>query len=152
LLSGKYRPSRGGSFGEGRLETVKGSSNPTFDRFNDRNFAIVAELERVAAEAGRPMSQVAIHWVANRPGVASVIVGATKLSQLEDNLQALDFTLAPELLARLDRVSRPDPRFPYVFFGQELQGMVHGGSSVGDKPATYHKPVLVTGGGAGVTA
>ena len=34
---------------------------------------------------GNLMAQVALNWVANRPGVASVIVGATKLSQLEDN-------------------------------------------------------------------
>src|SRR5208283_4458514 len=84
LLSGKYKPSEGGNFGEGRLQTVRGSNNPVFAKFNDRNFAIVAELEKVAKELGRSMAQVATNWVANRPGVATVLVGATKQAQLDD--------------------------------------------------------------------
>jgi aryl-alcohol dehydrogenase-like predicted oxidoreductase len=152
LLSGKYRPSRGGQFGEGRLQTMKDTANPAFHKFSERNFAIVAELERVANEIGRPMAQVALNWVANRPGVASVILGATKLAQLEDNLQALDFAIPPELGARLDAVSAPERRFPYTFFGPELQGMVHGGANVGDKPDAYAAPVRVAAGGATASA
>lgn len=155
LLSGKYRPSQGGDFGQGRLQTMKDSSNPAFVKFTERNFGIVAELERVAAEVGRPMAQVAVNWVATRPGVASVIVGATKLHQLEDNLRALEFEIPAELRARLDGASRPAPRFPYYFFEGGMQAMVHGATPVGDKPATYAPPVLIEGaandldGGAG---
>jgi aryl-alcohol dehydrogenase-like predicted oxidoreductase len=47
LLSGKYKPSQGGKFGEGRLQTLAGTANPGFAKFNDRNWAIVAELERL---------------------------------------------------------------------------------------------------------
>ena len=65
-----------------------------FDRMTERNWAIVAELETVAKQAGRTMAQVAINWVANRPGVGSVILGATRLAQLEDTMAALDFELA----------------------------------------------------------
>jgi aryl-alcohol dehydrogenase-like predicted oxidoreductase len=72
LLSGKYRPSQGGDFGEGRLQTVSGSGNPAFSKFTDKNFRIVAELEKVASELSRSMAQVAINWVANRPGIATV--------------------------------------------------------------------------------
>jgi aryl-alcohol dehydrogenase-like predicted oxidoreductase len=50
LLSGKYKPSAGSYMGEGRLETVKGIANPAFQKFNDRNWKIVAELEKVAQE------------------------------------------------------------------------------------------------------
>jgi diketogulonate reductase-like aldo/keto reductase len=97
------------------------------------------------------MAQVALNWVVNRPGVASVIVGATKPAQLQDNLQALDFALSAELAARLDAVSRPASQFPYSFFEQEIQGMIHGGKHVGDKPDGYAKPVRVlASGGAGV--
>jgi aryl-alcohol dehydrogenase-like predicted oxidoreductase len=144
LLSGKYRPRKGGGAGEGRLETLKGSSNPGFAKFSERNFRIVAELEKIALEVNRSMAQVAINWVAHRPGVASVIVGATKPAQLADNLGALDFTLPAELAQRLDGASRPAAQFPYTFFDAEIQGMVHGGVPVGDEPAGYRREVTST--------
>ncbi len=153
LLSGKYRPGRGElPSGEGRLITTAGSGNPAFEKFNDRNFDIVAEVERVAEELGRSIAQVAVNWVANRPGVASVLVGATKPSQLEDNLAALDFEIPAELLGRLDAVSAPPVAFPYTFFGPELQGMLTGGVTVGDKPRGYYPDRTVSGAGAGVGA
>jgi aryl-alcohol dehydrogenase-like predicted oxidoreductase len=150
LLSGKYKPSEGSYSGEGRLETVKGISNPAFQKFSDRNWAIVAELERVAQELGRSMAQVAVNWVAHRPGIASVIVGATKLAQLEDNLIALEFEMPPELVDRLDCISRPAAQFPDSFFGNEIQGMIHGGVSVGRKPPGYAPDSLIQSPGAGV--
>src|SRR5437016_5104293 len=82
LLSGKYR--RGAdaaAMADGRLKATAGRSNPIFDRFTGKNWSIVAELESVAKEVDRSLSQVAINWVAHRPGVASVILGATKLPQ-----------------------------------------------------------------------
>lgn len=147
LLSGKYRQSEDGGSGEGRL--VTSAANPVFSKFTERNWTTVGEVEKVARELGRTMAQVAINWVANRPGVASVILGATKLEQLEDNLASLDFTIPPELTARLDEISRPERRFPYTFFGPEFQGMVNGGCAVGDKPDGYKAPVRITGSGAG---
>ncbi len=150
LLSGKYKPSEGGSTGEGRLETVKGVSNPAFQKFSERNWKIVAELEKVAQELDRSMAQVAVNWTANRPGIASVIIGATRLSQLEDNLKALDFTIPAELCDRLERVSRPETQFPYSFFGDEIQGMIHGGVAVGQQPSGYAPERLIQSAGAGV--
>ncbi|MEO1210350.1 MAG: aldo/keto reductase [Cyanobacteria bacterium J06638_20] len=152
LLSGKYKPSEDGGEGSGRLATLANSGNPAFNKFTERNWAIVAELEAVAKELDRSMAQVALNWVANCPAVASVIIGATKLHQLQDNLGALDFALPEALQQRLDAVSRPDTRFPYTFFEASLQGMLNGGATVGDKPASYYHPVLVEGGGAGVTS
>ncbi|MEO0756645.1 MAG: aldo/keto reductase [Cyanobacteria bacterium J06648_16] len=148
LLSGKYKPSEGGGEGEGRLAGLADSGNPAFNKFTERNWQIVAELERVANELDRSMAQVAVNWAVNRPGVASVLVGATKLYQLEDNLGALEFEIPAELQQRLDAVSQPEARFPYTFFGDELQGMIHGGATVGDKPAGYYQTVLVEGGEA----
>ena len=139
LLSGKYRPSSdGGAGGEGRLKTVENSGNPAFEKLTERNFAIVAELEKVANECGRSMAQVAVNWVANRPGVASVLVGATKVEQLADNMQALEFEIPEELTNRLDKASAYTPRFPYTFFGPELQGMLNGGVKIDGKPRGYH--------------
>jgi aryl-alcohol dehydrogenase-like predicted oxidoreductase len=150
LLSGKYKPSRGQDFGQGRLQTMAGTDNPAFAKFTDRNFAIVAELERVAHELERSMAQVAVNWVANRPGVATVLIGATKLEQLRDNLGALDFTIPPELQARLDQASAPPAHFPYMFFTPGMQTMLTGAHPVGDKPAGYAPATLISGQAAGV--
>ncbi|MEO1447178.1 MAG: aldo/keto reductase [Cyanobacteria bacterium J06635_11] len=156
LLSGKYRPSQGsstaGAEGAGRLASLADSGNPAFNKFTEKNWEIVAALESVANELGRSMAQVAVNWVVNRPGVASVLVGATKLHQLEDNLGALEFEIPAELQQRLETVSQPETRFPYTFFEPTLQGMLNGGATVGDKPKGYYQPVLVKGDGGGVTS
>ena len=143
LLSGKYKPSEGSVSGEGRLDTLRDSQNPGFQKFTERNWKIVAELENVAKELGHSMAQVAVNWTANQPGVATVIVGATKLAQLEDNLKSLDFQIPGELNSRLEAISRPERQFPYTFFEPSHQGMIHGGKPVGLKPAGYYRDVLI---------
>jgi aryl-alcohol dehydrogenase-like predicted oxidoreductase len=152
LLSGKYKAAADGGTGDGRLEVTKGSGNPAFERFGERNWAIVAELSRVAKEAGRSMAQVAINWVANRPGVSSVILGATKLAQLEDNLGALDFELGAEQRGRLDAAGAQAPRYPYTFHTPSMQAMVTGGTPIGDKPPGYRVPVFNDAKPAGVSS
>jgi aryl-alcohol dehydrogenase-like predicted oxidoreductase len=134
LLSGKYKSGDEA----GRLAVVKDSQNPAFQKFTDRNWQMVAELEQVAKELDRSMAQVAVNWVVNRPGVGSVIVGATKLSQLEDNLKALEFEIPRELGDRLEKAGRPESHFPYIFFEPHLQSMIHGGKSVSVKPSGYY--------------
>lgn len=152
LLSGKYRPSKDGAFGEGRLQSLAGSNNPAFAKFTPRNFEIVAELEHAASEIGRPMAQVAVNWIAHRPGIASVIIGATKFSQLEGNIAALEFTIPLELAERLDKVSAPAQHFPYTFFTDGMQAALHGKHPVSDKPEGYAPRILSGGQAAGVTA
>ena len=150
LLSGKYRPSSQGETA-GRLETVRGTTNPGFQKFNERNWAIVAELEKVAGELGRSMAQVAVNWAMTQPGIASIIVGATKLEQLKDNLGALEFTIPHELRQRLDDVSALPSTFPYSFFGPEIQGSLTGGQTVGGKPVGYYPDLNISGKFAGVS-
>ena len=151
LLSGKYRPSEQGNAGDGRLATLAGADNPVFDKFSGRNWQIVAELEAVAKELNRSMAQVAVNWAANQPGIASVIVGATKLHQLEDNLKALDFSLPEALRDRLNQVSATTPGFPYSFFSKGMQAMLTGGAVVGDKPVGYNPAITLDGKPAGVS-
>jgi diketogulonate reductase-like aldo/keto reductase len=62
--------------------------------------------------------------VTNRAGVSSTIIGATKLSQLEDNIQSLEFTLSDDHLQRLDAASKPVLQYPYFFHQGELQDNV----------------------------
>jgi hypothetical protein len=93
------------------------------------------------------MAQVALNWVAGRPGVASVIVGATQTQQLQENIAALSFELPAELRARLDAASAPAATFPYIFFGSEVQGSLHAGATVGTKPPGYFPTVRIAGRG-----
>lgn len=139
LLSGKYRPSEGGSQGEGRLSSAVGGQQ--LGLFTERNWKVVATLEKVAKELGRDMSQVALNWVATQPGVGSVIIGASTLKQLDGNLAALDFTLPPGLRQQLDEVSAPPVPFPHSMFTNPYQLNLHGGATVGDKPTGYTVPV-----------
>ena len=64
----------------------------------------VAALEPIARELGGNVAQLAIAWVNRNPRVSSVILGASRLAQLQDNLGALALTpkLTPEVLARID--------------------------------------------------
>lgn len=128
LLSGKHKPSQ---LAGGRLEAMKESTNPAFAKLrNPAVWKAVQVLEKVSNELNRPMAQVAVNWVATRPAVDSVIVGATKPEQLESNLSALDFELSAEHRERLDQATSPNRPFPYSFFEGEIQQMIHGGTSV----------------------
>ena len=147
LLSGRYKRD---AAADGRLAAMKDNGNPAFQHLTERNWGIVDALEQAARDIGRPAAQVALNWVAHRPGVASVIVGASKPEQLETNLAALDFELPPAVIARLDEASAPVTPFPYYFFTNAMQGMMYGGATVGDKPPGYRAPVTVSGTGSGV--
>jgi len=128
FLSGKYK--NDGKNSSGRLETVKGSANPTFARFSERNWNILAILLDVAKELGRSPAQVALNWVATQPAVTSAILGASKLSQLDDNLSAIEFTIPSELRQRLDDASAIPSIHPYMFYEPFLQGAIQGGVKV----------------------
>jgi len=71
--------------------------------------AAVAQLAEIAAELGGNVAQLAIAWLNKNPRVSTVILGASKLSQLQDNLGALELTpkLTPEVLARIDAIAKP---------------------------------------------
>jgi len=147
LLSGKYRPNAvAEEQNEGRLKTTAKVANPSLQKLTPRNWEIVAELEAVARELARPMAQVAVNWVANRPAVSSVLLGATRLDQLEQTLGALDFELPAELEQRLDRAGRPEPIFPYAFI-DTMAPRMHGGALVEEKPPRYAQRVASRRGG-----
>ncbi|MGH9487834.1 MAG: aldo/keto reductase [Terriglobales bacterium] len=130
LLSGKYHPAEGGGEGSGRLTTPQVAANPAMRKFTARNWAIVAELEAVAKLLDKSMAQVALNWVAGRPGVSAAIVGATKPAQLDDNLAALSFVIPDELRRRLDAASQPERPYPYSFLGPEIRALMRGGAKI----------------------
>lgn len=137
LLTGKYQRTAGADGeGSGRLQVTKGMGGP-FNKFSERNWRIADELKMVAKEFGRTPAEAALNWVTRRPGVASTIIGATSVEQLEKNLAALSFTLPRELSAKLEEVSRPELLFPYTFFEPSHQMRVTGGVEVRREPAWF---------------
>jgi aryl-alcohol dehydrogenase-like predicted oxidoreductase len=145
LLSGKYkREASGGHKGEGqgRLTTAGGSP---FARFSERNWRILDVLLDVAKQLNKPPAQVALNWVATQPGITSTIVGATKVTQLDDNLASIDFAIPADLRKRLDEASAHRPAQPYIFFEGEIQTRNAGGVPVRPwMPArVYSVPVKV---------
>lgn len=134
LLSGKYRPNVDAQAQEaGRIKTTAAVATPALNKLTPRNWEIVAALESVAQALGQPMARVAINWLAGRPALSSVTLGATRLEQLEDGLCALDFELPRELRDRLDQVGALPSLFPYNFLGA-VQPRLHGGASVSARP------------------
>jgi aryl-alcohol dehydrogenase-like predicted oxidoreductase len=131
FLTGKYqREGAESGKGEGRLETTKESGNPAFNKFSERNWRIHEVLVDVAKQIGKPPAQIALNWVITQPGVTSTIIGATKLAQLNDNLQAAEITIPAELRKRLDEASTPEATQPYTFFGPDIQPLMTGGTSL----------------------
>lgn len=107
LLSGKY--SGPGANGP------EGARRTTFDFppvNQDRAWACIAEMRKIAEGRGVGVAQVALAWVLSRPFVTSVIIGARRLDQLNDNLAAADLDLDKDELAALDAVSALPAEYP----------------------------------------
>ena len=105
LLTGKYKA--------GIPQGSRGAmENMAFLRDGLTNAAkneAVAKLEPIAAELGGSLAQLALAWVAKNPNVSTVITGASKLAQLQQNLGALQLLdkLSPEVMARIDALTAP---------------------------------------------
>ncbi len=87
----------------------------------DRDLTIAAEVIKVAAESEATPAQVALNWVRQGSGVIVPLVGARVLSQLEENLGCLRFSLSAEQMQRLDRVSEIELGFPHDMLRAQLQ-------------------------------
>jgi aflatoxin B1 aldehyde reductase len=71
----------------------------------DDDFAAVEDLRSIAAEAGKTLVELAFQWLLSQPLVDSIILGASRLEQLEENLKAAEGgPLAPSVLTRCDAV------------------------------------------------
>jgi aryl-alcohol dehydrogenase-like predicted oxidoreductase len=78
----------------------------------ERGFAILDVLMPIAKAHGVTVPQVALAWILANDAVTSVIIGARKITQLDDNLKAVDVTLTADDLKALDEVSRLTPEYP----------------------------------------
>mgnify|MGYP003856144739 FL=1 len=81
--------------------------------WNDVNFDAVERFARVAQEHGKTPAQLAIAWLIHNPVITAPIVGASKVSQIQETLKAADMPLSEEEIEACNQVqgfSPPDPR------------------------------------------
>jgi aryl-alcohol dehydrogenase-like predicted oxidoreductase len=76
-------------------------------RYHDAMFDTVEKLQAFAEAKCESLAQIAIAWCLQQPGVTSPIIGPRTMEQFEDNLAALQITLTPEDLAKLDEIAPP---------------------------------------------
>ena len=98
FLSGKYR--RGAEL---PATARAGGVQKTY--MNDRGFAVLEAVDKVAEAAGATPAQVALSWLAHRPGITAPIASATSVPQLTELLGGIDLRLDAEATATLDRAS-----------------------------------------------
>ena len=91
----------------------------------ERTWAVVDAVEKVADARGATMAQVALAWLTDRPAVTSVILGARTLEQMRGNLAAAGLHLEQHEVELLDRASDPAPAdYPYGSAGREQRNRV----------------------------
>ena len=128
-LTGKYRRDERPT-GRTRLGENPERGVEAYDRRStvERTWDVVDAVRAVADDRGVTMPQVALAWVADRPAVSSVILGARTVEQLDDNLGAAGLHLTAEETARLDAVSDPGAAdYPYGDVGTEQRSRAASG-------------------------
>jgi aryl-alcohol dehydrogenase-like predicted oxidoreductase len=106
LLSGKF--SRENQKPEGARRS--GFDFPLVDK--ERTWKILDAMKPIAAAHDCSAARIALAWLLAKPVVTSVIIGAKRLEQLEDNIAAVGIVLTPQELAKLDEVSALPPEYP----------------------------------------
>lgn len=140
VLSGKYTRQNAGQL-QGDRGALLGS------HLTEKTYALVDELASIAKAHDSTVARAALSWVQGQPGVTSTIIGARRLSQLEDNVKALDLVLSAEERGRLDGLTKPafgfpqsmEPWFPAIHNGGTTVNGVHAppsafGVTKGEKP------------------
>jgi aryl-alcohol dehydrogenase-like predicted oxidoreductase len=137
VLSGKYTRANSGKH--------KADRGALVDHFlNEQTYALIDELEVIARSHETTVAAVALAWVHAQPAVSSVIIGARRLSQLEDNVRAVDVHLTGEELARLDDLTQPTVGFPHNMVAM-APGILNGGTTVNGVTAPVSEFVMPEG-------
>ena len=113
-LTGKYTNGKD----DGESKRLDDESMQGFMDKSDRNKSIALEVDKVAQQTGYSSPQVALSWLLNK-GVIP-IVGARKVSHVEDNLKCVDVKLSDEQIEQLDNVSQIQLGFPHDFFTADM--------------------------------
>ena len=103
FLTGKHRP---GAPTEGTRFTLGTAAQNYQQRYwNERDFATVEALRKVAADAGMSLAQLAVAWCLAQPAITSPIIGASRPEQLAEPVAALDRRLDTDVLEQLDKLT-----------------------------------------------
>jgi aryl-alcohol dehydrogenase-like predicted oxidoreductase len=122
VLTGKYHGHGGSELGRMNSETMK-----TFMPEQQRATRIVAAVKIVSEQTGCSMAQVALAWLRYRPVPVIPIIGARKLTQLQDNLASFDLELSAERLKSLEEASRVELGFPQDLYAIKAVGAIRYG-------------------------
>lgn len=114
FLSGKYTPQNLGAAGH----RYAGADFLPFDK--QHGFRLVEQMREIAAAHGASVAQLAIAWLLAKTAVSSVLIGASRLHQLDDNLGATELALEPGELAALDAATPLPPVYPNWYIGQMI--------------------------------
>jgi aryl-alcohol dehydrogenase-like predicted oxidoreductase len=137
VLSGKYTRANSGEHSADRGAMV--------DSFlNDKTYALIDELEIIAKAHQTNVASAALAWVHAQAGVSSVIIGARRLSQLDDNIRAVDVDLTADELAHLDALTAPTFGFPNNMLDM-APGILNGGTTVNGLAAPISEYVMPEG-------
>jgi aryl-alcohol dehydrogenase-like predicted oxidoreductase len=90
----------------------------------DLGFKLVDRMREIASGHNASVAQVALAWLLSKPVVSSIIVGASKIHQLEDNLKAVEVQLSEEEQTELDLLTKPPGLYPH-WFNQNLLDAKH---------------------------
>lgn len=129
LLSGKYHRDGTSVTGDGRRASF---DFPPVNR--DRAFAVIDAMRPIAEAHQCTVAQIAIAWLLHQKAVTSVIIGAKRLDQLQNNIAATTVTLSPEELDALGTVSALPPEYPGWMI--ERQSAYRAGEQAGAAPKT----------------
>ncbi len=106
FLSGKFKRE-----GKEAIGTRRDNFDfPPVDK--ERAFNILDVLHPMAQAKGASVPQLALAWLLHQNVVTSVIIGANKMEQLDDNLKSVDVQFTPDELQKLDEVSKLPPEYP----------------------------------------
>jgi aryl-alcohol dehydrogenase-like predicted oxidoreductase len=93
---------------DGQRLTTRATTDAFGDSlYSEQDFDVVDAARAVAADKGVSSAQVALAWLLRKPGVSAPIVGATKLSHLEDAIASVDVELTADEVAALEKPYRP---------------------------------------------
>lgn len=127
-LTGRYR--RGMALPQDDSRVAKATEQGWSERWdvydNERTWSVIEALVAVAGELGKTPAQVALNWVKDQPGVTAPIIGVRNMTQLEDNLGAVGWSLSAEHRQRLHTVSDLPGPYPYDFIERAVGNRVRG--------------------------
>jgi len=102
LLTGKYRKGQ-------KIPANSRAADPKANQFiqriyTDENLAKIEKLIPIAEELNITLAQLSLAWILHQPGITSTLIGASRPSQIEENIKALDVKLSPAILEKIDQI------------------------------------------------